>query len=255
MKIRLRQICLVAEKLAPVTDDLKSVLGLEVCFVDPAVGKYGLENVLLPIGNNFLEVVAPTRDGTAAGRYLGRRQGDGGYMVITQAADHDFYRKRVADLGIRVVADLKYDDFTGMQLHPRDVGGAILSIDATTDDCRDPAGSWHPAGPDWKPARRTEVVSDIRAAELQSPDPTALARRWSEILDIPVERDAHAVPTINLDNAVLRFVEAADGRGEGLGGLDLAATDAARAFAEAERRGLRTGEEEITICGTRFRLI
>lgn len=255
MKIRLRQICLVAEKLAPVTDDLKSVFGLEVCFVDPAVGKYGLENVLLPIGNNFLEVVAPTRGGTAAGRYLERRKGDGGYMVITQAADHAFYRQRVAALGIRVVADLNYDGFTGMQLHPRDVGGAILSIDATADDYRDPAGSWHPAGADWKPARRTEIVSDIRAAELQSPDPTALARRWSEILDIPVERDARAVPTINLDNAVLRFVEAADGRGEGLGGLDLAATDAARALAEAERRGLRTGEDEIAICGTRFRLI
>lgn len=255
MKIRLRQICLVAEKLAPVTDDLKAVFGLEVCFVDPAVGKWGLENVLLPIGNNFLEVVAPTRDGTAAGRYLERRKGDGGYMVITQAADHDSYRKRIEDLGVRVVADLQYGDFTGMQLHPRDVGGAILSIDATTDDYRDPAGSWHPAGNDWKPARRTEVVSDFRAAELQSDDPEALARRWSEVLDIPIERDARAVPTINLDNAVLRFVKETDGRGEGLGGLDLAAADRARAFAEAERRGLRTGDDEITICGTRFRLI
>lgn len=255
MKIRLRQICLVAEKLAPVTEQLKTVLGLEVCFVDPAVGKWGLENVLLPIGNNFLEVVAPTREGTAAGRYLERRKGDGGYMVITQAADHALYRKRVEALGIKVVANLQYDDFTGMQLHPRDVGGAILSIDATTDDYNDPAGSWHPAGNDWKKARRAGIVSDMRAAEIQSDDPSRLATRWSEVLDIPVERDARACPILPLDNAVLRFVPARDGRGEGLGGLDLAARDPETALAEAERQGLRTGSDEITICGTRFRMV
>ena len=54
MSICLRQICLVAAKLAPVIDDLKAVFGLEVCFVDKAVGQFGLENSLLPVGNNFL---------------------------------------------------------------------------------------------------------------------------------------------------------------------------------------------------------
>ena len=68
MTIRLRQICLVAEQLAPVVDDLKAVFGLEVCFVDPAVQAFGLENSLFPVGNNFLEVVAPIQANTAAGR-------------------------------------------------------------------------------------------------------------------------------------------------------------------------------------------
>src|SRR5690348_16129830 len=58
MSIRLRQICLVAEKLAPVLDDLKAIFALDVCFVDPAVAAFGLENSLLPVGSNFLEVVA-----------------------------------------------------------------------------------------------------------------------------------------------------------------------------------------------------
>ena len=73
MPIRLRQICLVAEKLVPVVNDLKSIFGLEVCFVDPAVKVFGLENSLFPIGNNFLEVVCPIQDDTAAGRYIKRR--------------------------------------------------------------------------------------------------------------------------------------------------------------------------------------
>src|SRR5713226_7072640 len=68
MSIRLRQICLVAEKLAPVLEDFKAVLGLEVCFKDPEVAVFGLENSLMPVGSNFIEVVAPVRENTAAGR-------------------------------------------------------------------------------------------------------------------------------------------------------------------------------------------
>ena len=100
MWLRLRQIALVANKLEPTLDDLREVLGIEVCYRDPGVGRYGLENALLPIGNTMLEVVAPTREDTAGGRYLERRGGDGGYMVITQCDDHAPRRKRVrATLG------------------------------------------------------------------------------------------------------------------------------------------------------------
>ncbi len=84
MSIRLRQICLVAAKLVPAVEDLKAVLGLEVCFKDKGVEVFGLENSLLPVGSNFIEVVAPIKENTAAGRYLKRRNGDGGYMVICQ---------------------------------------------------------------------------------------------------------------------------------------------------------------------------
>ena len=38
------------------------------------------------IRTNFLEIVAPVKNNTAAGRYLDRRKGDGGYMVICQVA-------------------------------------------------------------------------------------------------------------------------------------------------------------------------
>ena len=39
MTIQLRQICLVAELLAPVIDDLTAILGIHSCYVDPGVGK------------------------------------------------------------------------------------------------------------------------------------------------------------------------------------------------------------------------
>ena len=103
MWLRLRQIALVAEKLAPVEEELTDVLGIEVCFRDPGVGHFGLENALFPVGNQLLEVVAPVRENTAGGRYLERRKGDGGYMVITQCNDHAPRRARFEALGVRIV--------------------------------------------------------------------------------------------------------------------------------------------------------
>ena len=60
--LRLRQICLVARELKPHLEDLREVLGIEVCHVDPGVGTFGLENSLMPIGSQFLEIVAPVRE-------------------------------------------------------------------------------------------------------------------------------------------------------------------------------------------------
>ena len=62
--LRLRQICLVAPHLADAERVIADVLGLTVCYRDPNVGKYGLENALWPVGDMFLEVVAPTKPET-----------------------------------------------------------------------------------------------------------------------------------------------------------------------------------------------
>ncbi|MFN4088359.1 MAG: VOC family protein [Alphaproteobacteria bacterium] len=255
MTLRMRQICLVAGKLAPVEDELCGVLGIEVCYRDPAVGRWGLENALMPVGNGLLEVVAPVRDGTAAGRYLERRHGDGGYMVILQTDDLAPVRERVERMGIRRIAEPDHDGYVGMQLHPRDTGGAILSIDWNAGDQTVPDGPWGPAGPDWQRARRTHRVRAMTAAELQGDDPADLAERWSEILGRPLAKDALGRPSIALDDAVLRFVPVRDGRGEGLGGLDIATTDKTAVLEAAAARGCPVEGDTITLCGTRIRLI
>ena len=254
MRLRLRQICLVAHDLEPVVADLKRVFGLEVCHVDDAVAAYGLVNALLPVGSQFLEVVAPTGPGTAAGRYLDRRGGDGGYMVITQCPDLEPRRRRVAQLGVRIANPLEHGDSQGMQLHPRDTGGAFFEIDCQQGG-EPEDGPWHPAGPDWKPFVRSGIVSAIRAAELQSPDPERLARRWSQIAEIPLERDGQGAAVMPFDNAALRFVEAVDGRGEGLAGLDLKGEDAGAAFANARAAELPVEDGAIALGGMRFRLV
>jgi hypothetical protein len=54
---------------------------------------------------------------------------------------------------------------------------------------------------------------------------------------------------------VIRFVEANDGRGEGLGGIDIEAVDPARLLKAADGRGLKVSETQVMICGVRFNLV
>jgi len=252
--LRLRQICLVAQELSPAVEALSEVFGLATCFHDPAVGAYGLENALLPVGTNFLEIVAPVQENTAAGRYLERRGGDGGYMVILQCDDVEARRARMGKLGVRIANPLNYGDFTGIQLHPRDTGGAMLETDQN-DGSLAPDGPWHPAGDNWRGAVRTDRTTAMVGAELQSPDPSALAAHWGRILDRPVTARPSGAPEIALDNATLRFIEMADGRGEGLGGVDLKAADPAAILSAAGARGLSSDGDTVIVCGTRFRLV
>lgn len=224
--LRLRQVALVTADLDPVVEALHAQLGLEVAHRDPAVAAFGLVNAVLPIGNQFLEVVSPTRDGTAAGRQLDRMGGDGGYMVICQTDDQSGYRERADSLGVRTAFEFEDDGYQGWQLHPGDTGGSFLEIDVQPPGGDDP---WMPAGRHWQRARRTDVVDAIRAVELAVPDPEATSARWRDLLG----RDSFD------DQVALRWTEG----GQGLVGVDLHATDRDRAG------------DEPTICGVRFRLV
>ena len=257
MSIRLRQICLVAEKLAPVVEDLKSVLGLEVCFKDPEVGVFGLENSLFPVGNNFIEVVAPIKENTAAGRYLKRRNGDGGYMVICQCDTHETQLARkaqAASLNVRVVLEHENKAFHVMQLHPADTGGAFFEID--WDAKQEPEGNWMPAGGSgWTGAKRNDVVERVYRGRIAVGRPQRPGRALEQYRGNQLRNDSRGRLELPFDNAAVRFVEVADGRGEGLGGVDIVPTDKKRLLAEADRRGRRTGDDQVTICGTRFYLV
>lgn len=222
MWLRLRQIALVATELDPVVDALCDTLGIRVCYRDPGVAQFGLHNALMPVGNQFIEVVAPTRDDTAAGRYLDRRAGDGGYMVITQCDDFEVRRKRVDELGLRLAFSFEVPgQFRNMQIHPKDSGGTFFEIDHQMGDgWHLPDGPWHPAGPSWKQGRDMSRVDGIKAAEIQADDPNELAARWGAIAEVPVTV-VDEIPTLRFDNADIRFVPCRDGRPEGLGGIDV----------------------------------
>lgn len=250
--LRLRQIALVAQDRDAAAQQFLDVLGLAVGYHDPHIGRIGLHNTLMPVGTQLLEIVSPIVEGTTAARYLERRHGDGGYMVITQTDDHPARRTRVDELGVRMVGNFDDDGFTNMQLHPRDTGGSFLEIDHQ-EGSDDPMGPWSPAGPDWQRAIRTDLVSAITAAEVQCDDPAAVAARWSEIVEIQLADD-DGIPTLALDNAAVRFVPVADGRGEGLGGIDVATLDVARVRANAEVANVPIADDHVVLGGLRIYL-
>ncbi len=249
--MQLRQIALVARDLQSVVDDLCAVLGLEVCFHDPGVEEFGLHNALMPIGTSFLEVVSPLREGTTAGRLLERRRGDGGYMVIAQVDDLAAERKRIDELGVRIVWNARLPDAATIHLHPRDVGAAIVSFDEMT-----PPESWRWAGPEWRAHVREDVTRRLVGAELQSPDPRALAQRWSRVFARPTREADDGSHSIALDGGTrLRFVADRDGRGEGVSGFDVLVADPLEVIHRARARGVPASADVVELCGANVRLL
>lgn len=225
---RLRQVALVAADLDSAVSVLTDTFGLAVAYRDPAVAAFGLVNAVLPLGTQFVEVVSPTRAGTAAGRQMERLGGDCGYMVICHTDDHPRRRRRVDDLGVRVAFEAAEGDYRIMQLHPADTGGSFLEVDFQPGG-DDPWGPWNPAGPGWQSASRGEGA--ISAVTVRSTDPDRTARRWSEILEIDLDAGGSY---LTLDNAGIRFLP---GPAEALAGVTVTGT------------GL---DRPVTICGVEF---
>ena len=245
--LRLRQICLVARDRDRVVDDLRHVFHLGEGYEDAHVSTFGLHNRVIPVGDQFLEIVSPVTDGTTAGRYLDRRNGDGGYMLIFQTDDHVRYRSRVDELGIRVVTDAQYGGYTCMQLHPADNGATFLEIDAN-----DPIDDWVPAGPDWRAQVDTTLVTGFSQVDVGCTDPGSTSARWGAIVDLPVTIGRNCgMHKVRPDDFCVRFVPAGE-RGEGLDAVDIVTTDVYEVLRRAADRGLPTDHESVVIGGVRF---
>lgn len=205
--VRLRQAVLVAEELEPVAGALRSALDLGEPFRDPGVGEFGLQNTVFALGDCFLEVISPTKPGTAAGRYLERRGGDGGYMAIFDLQDLEGARSRALGLGVRVVWQLDLPDISGTHLHPADMRGAIVSLDQSR-----PYGSWRWGGPEWTARTGTGAAGRLAGITVAVSDPEAVAARWGEVLGVAVDSGL----VLGLDGCEVRFDAAAEPSVEGV---------------------------------------
>jgi Glyoxalase-like domain len=215
---RLRQVALVARDCEAVAGRLRETFGWGEPYHDPGVAEFGLKNAVFAAGDTFVEVVAPIEDGTTAGRYLERRGGDGGYMAIFQVPDLDGARRRLDQLGVRVVWKTDLSDIACTHLHPKDVPGAIVSL-----DWADPPESWRWAGPRWTggaPDRGRGGVTDLT---IEVAGPKSTAERWAAVLGVAARGDDNdSVVELAEAGQRLRFVPVAPGRGEGITGIGVA---------------------------------
>ena len=214
---RLRQVALVARDCGQVAGELRRAFGWRPPFHDPGVGRFGLTNAVFAAGDTFVEVVAPAQPDTTAGRYLERRGGDGGYMAIFQVPDLAAARRRVADLGVRVVWATELPDIATTHLHPRDVPGAIVSL-----DWADPEKSWRWAGPSWTGRAPEHSGGGVIGLTIEVSDPPAAARRWAAVLGIAVTGGGReTVVELPGSGQWLRFTPTR-ARGEGITAITIA---------------------------------
>ena len=208
-RVRLRQAVLVAAELEPVASVLRAALDLDEPFRDPGVGEFGLANVVFALGDCFVEVVSPIEPDTAAGRYLARHGGDGGYMVIFDLEDLEGARERALGLGVRVVWQIDLPDISGTHLHPADVRGAIVSLDRS-----EPYGTWRWGGPQWTGEIGAGASGRLAGVTLAVSDPASVAARWGEVLGLEVTCEDR--PMLRVDGGEVHFETAASESAEGL---------------------------------------
>ena len=207
--MRLRQIAIASYNLNKAERIINEELKVEVAYRDEEVERYGLNNIVCPIGGEFLEVVSPYISETTAGRFIDKKNGPAGYMVIFQCENSIERRKFIESMGIRSLnAFENKGKFINNQFHPKDIPGALLEIDSVPNtNYTEKYADWPPAGENWKKKIHEYYVKGIVGATIAAEDPKKLSILWSEVLDSELifEDNCH---TVMCENANITFVQA-----------------------------------------------
>ena len=246
--MRIRQVALAASDLEKTDATLRRLLGCDQSYADPEIIYFGLDNRLYTLGDSFLEVVSPVQPNTAAGRFLDRRGGDGGYMVIVQVENLAQEQVRLADTAIRTVFADDRGNAKALHLHPKDVPGAIPSLDEMS-----PPESWFWAGDGWE-QRAGRYVRGILAVEIRSPEPKAAGLCWAEAYGIEL-MPADEGWRLEMDGTEIRFAYDAAAVEPALMAIDVDAVDLDAICAAADGLGLERDGHVVTVCGVAFNFL
>lgn len=240
--LRLRQLVFASNAIEDIAR-LKEILDLGDGFVDPGVAEFGLTNGVFALGDQFLELVVPVQDQTAAGRFLARSNGIGGYMVIFQTDDLNAVRARADAQRIRRVWNIDLPDISASHLHPADIGAAIVSIDEAR-----PPSSWRWGGPDWP---HQTLSGGLFKLEISASDPQAMSAKWAVALGQSPVSVGHDVYEFATADGPIRFVPGARDY-LSVYGLDHPAPEAC--LARADQHGLACDDTSFLFAGVRVQL-
>ncbi|KAF2260672.1 hypothetical protein CC78DRAFT_536259 [Lojkania enalia] len=260
---RLRQIALVVKDLERAKYLLTHIIGTEVVFEDPTVEQWGLKNFLVPLGGDFIEVVAPFEESTTASRLLEKR-GDGGYMIIMQTEDAKKRREYIESKGLaKVIWGYERGDTVCVQYHPKGVkGGMMPEVDSQAPSLNNPTplksrfSPWHACGLDYEVyslmMKRSShltlegCVLRLAPGDLGHED---AARQWEEIFGVGRSRDLLA-----FTNARLGFIPGRDRESDGLISITVGVNgkDKFNAILERARKEGLCGDGWINMCGVKW---
>ncbi|KAH6713726.1 hypothetical protein BKA61DRAFT_735324 [Leptodontidium sp. MPI-SDFR-AT-0119] len=248
---RLRQIALVAEDLEKAKHSLTAIIRTEVIYQDPAVEQWGLKNILVPIGGDIIEVVAPCLPSAPATCHL-KKHGEGGYMIIMQT-HHPSALTHLERIESHQLAQSIFTHSTPesdmVQYHPKGIpGGVIPELDSHRPhpDYPDPLGErfspWHAAGPEEK-------------LEAGGGDVEGAARKWEDIFGAGRRK---GVGELLFTNAKMVFLRGENGAREGLVEVGIAVEGRERRdgiFKRAREEGLRVDGDVVEMLGIRWKFM
>lgn len=218
---RIRQVAICVRDFEPAIKTLCATLDTYVTYRDPTLIYFGLQNALLPLGNDtFLEILSPVRDNVTADRYL-KKFGDGGYMALVQvenikqlmAIEQQALKNKIRiihrgartddmkDTGFATPSNDNYNynynnyangisstkpGIVGIHLHPNDIG----CITEFTN--MKPFDGWLWAGKEWQ--SETEQVRigksntvGICAIDVAVDDPQNMTKKWKQLIGLELE--------------------------------------------------------------------
>ncbi|MHA7898541.1 MAG: hypothetical protein ACX94B_01675 [Henriciella sp.] len=240
---RIRQLVFASNDHADI-ERLRHILALGPGFVDPGVNVFGLTNGVFALGDQFLEVVVPTEADTAAGRFITRTGGVGGYMAIFQTDNLARVRAHADAEKIRRVWDIDVEDISATHFHPADIGAAIVSVDEAR-----PASSWRWGGPDWQGAAQPGAIIGL---DVMARDASALARRWGGLLESAPNHLGQDVWVLETQNGRIRVVP---GDRDFLNTYTLAHPDPAGCLDRAREAGCHADETSFHFAGVQVSLL
>src|SRR5687767_573432 len=94
------------------------------------VAEQGVEAVLLDVGENHVELLAPLGEDTPVGKFLAKK-GPGLHHVAYQTADIDAELERLKAAGLRLIDEQPRTGIRGSRvafLHPAATGGVLTEI-------------------------------------------------------------------------------------------------------------------------------
>ena len=126
---RIDHVGLAVADLDEAVDLHVNVYGLELVHRE-TVSEKGVEAVLLDVGENHVELLAPLGDDTPVGKFLAKR-GPGLHHVAYQVEDVGAALGAARDAGLRLIDEAPRTGIRGSQvafLHPKTAGGVLTEL-------------------------------------------------------------------------------------------------------------------------------
>ena len=180
---KLRQIAMMVNDLPESIDLYGRILGMEASRVGE-LPQFGLKNAVLPAGNGtFVELLAPSDQGSAGARFLQRR-GEAPYLMIFETREYDRLIPHLRDLGVRITGETQHDGTRSAFLHPASCNGAFLEIIEVTDS----DNPWPAAGPDWEASDHLPGTVQLRQMAVIVNDLDDAINHWSRMFGLQPTR-------------------------------------------------------------------